>query len=219
MAEDFRRRLFAHSLMLFVIMIVDAARTTGSNITSLQHRQTIADPSCDRQIPGSSHFTDTYYDNTTELFNNVQEILRFATFSHFERSTAYSHYFRPEDHDRVMRMFERMADGIDDDGSVAIRYACGSDMKPSQCNGFEIDVFSIVDRYPSGWIIFCDKFFNHYRVGTRNTIQSRPFNDKAGGWCRESRRDFQSIVVGEEVVLHQVSQLNDVAQSAGLPPS
>lgn len=115
--------LLAHSLVILTV----------SNTSSLQARYFNHHASCNRRIPGDPSRRKYDY-KAAEAFDDAQTLATriHADFDAFYRTTAYTHYFRREDKQKVSAVYEKVA-WIFSPSAVAIPYYCGSDQFPEVC--------------------------------------------------------------------------------------
>lgn len=207
------------AVRLFLVLCVRVFPAASPNSTSLQEREIVDSVSCLRLIPSSDPQSRRLYkEKLAAAFYDARKMAAQALDDGFPKSTAYSHYFRPQDYPQVHRMFRVIVDTINDTpedpiNRYAVQVTCGDDQN-AECPVMR--VFAVADEWPGGKISFCDIFFSTRTDETRMDLGHRGFD--ASGWCRPYET-FDFFEVAGVTVLHEMTHLSDLAVRAGLPRS
>ena len=166
-----------------------------------------------------------YYERTRDAFDEAATLARATKHPNFQRSSAYSNYFRPEDYPIVQRVYQSIIDIITDKTSnYSIRYICGSDHGPGcsktaqdhHLTGYEF--LAATSSRPDGTITFCNAFFNPRSYFYLPSLSDKPFDNSSSGWC-QLHKDLDFFMSSGELVLHELTHTYEVSQRmAQLPP-
>lgn len=212
-------------LGLPLLLYFRAALTLTSNSGSLEPRYFAARPDCNNKIPDALVPGDprrrTYNHKIKKAFADADHLARQVSANRdaFRRSTAYSHYFTPEDYDRVIAMYNSLT-WIMSTKALQIPYSCGSSQNPD-CTD---DTYAITDAIRNvGMIAFCDRFFRDYGPDLDPDVvfdlDSAPaYDDRHQDlrWCHEGE-GYGYFVVAGATVLHEMTHLDVVGNRAQLP--
>ena len=172
----------------------------SSNTTSLQKRDLLTvDTSCYEPNPYNQH--QTYWQKVETSLTDAFSLIRLAI-SHddFYRSQAFSHYFPPEDVERVKRMLQSLFWALHDSKIAGpIRVDCGS-QKARAC--FEKNARSIIvaSRQPEGGLTFCDRFFDGTVLESARGLRDRPYDESPRSWCHNYLSIGNLIGAGGSIV-------------------
>lgn len=201
-----------------ISLLVEHTRAIISNSSSVQERELFADKSCERSIPASflplsyAHNYPPYRQKVEQALVDALNIARHTQDTRFQTSTAYSHYFQPEEYPRVQRMYQSMIN-ILETSTDKIIYKCGNDQLP---HVYWKDSTAVTSS-KAGLIIFCDIFFNTQSPVYQPYLDDRPFDMTSSGWC-QSRKGLSYFLVNGAIVLHELSHLDIVGKNADMPP-
>lgn len=123
-----------HSLVtLFLAAFVAAPPTITSNSSALQRRHFVMHESCMRRNPWDVAGR-LYDDKVTRAFADARTLseLISTSFEAFYRSTAFTHYFHPDDRREVSDVYARSS-WIFSQSTTPIMYSCGSDQQAIGC--------------------------------------------------------------------------------------
>ena len=216
----------AKSILLIILFLFRLNYVlASSNATStLEERGYFTDRSCQRLIP-FDYSARRYRDRLKSAFRDIILITRRVAegnnWDRFVHSTAFSHYFLPEDAAQVRLVYRIINQNIlPFTSSSHFMYKCGDDQAlPGLCDGNTLAITNTSSA--SAEIVFCEMFFT--KRGSELFLNSFtldlgtfPFDDSERGWCRVVG-NYDQIQVGAALVLHEMTHLDVVGRLAGLP--
>ncbi|KAI9666897.1 MAG: hypothetical protein M1831_001402 [Alyxoria varia] len=180
--------------------------TTASNHSSmLVKRRTLLDDSC---------LLPDYYERANSALQDARKIVHWAASNeNIEQSTAFKHYFLPEDVGTVKDMFWLLTGVFFRDFNWRLK--CGTARNPHICtDGRSVAVAQI---QLGGSIALCDNFFADDIPDVRQTLGDKRYTrHRRNGWCQQGQ-EFPFFQVGGVIILHELTHLDYIGRQAGLP--
>ncbi|KAI8944382.1 hypothetical protein F4801DRAFT_571947 [Xylaria longipes] len=131
-------------------------------------------------------------------------------------STIFDHYFRIDDLDGAMRMWRALGLAEGTDYHFSFLCAPQNDQQCSQGGR----PYAITDSIPEDngqprQIKICPLYWTD--KGSKLSSNSKKYDSSRSGWCTVSPYTFSSIAIGAEVLMHEMSHLDEVGSAARFP--
>lgn len=206
-------------LLVFILLVwADAALAAKTNITSLHPRFLAMDQSCMRPIPGDPAHR-TYNDKVKKALLDAENLVGLVSndMTKFKRSTAFSHYFRASQVNRVARVYDSISH-IFSPTALRIPYVCGDD-QDSMCRGCD-HAIAFTNRAPNeGTIVFCDFFFKDFSATPESEAHPDLDSKSTYDWCHQGKLEpWNFFNIAAVTVIHKITHLNAIGVHAGLFP-
>ena len=197
---------------IFVIGSLRAMLAASGVIAPLEERRLLSDiTSCNRIMPNSQKM-QVYREKAEIAVDDAKSMLDLISQfqAAFFRSTAYSHYFRPDDREYVRFTYSSLNLHMSL-RALHTKYHCGNDQKRECAQGFQ--TLGFTDPWPGAAITFCDSVFRRWTFYTRPLL---PHHARTS-WCSNDS-DYERLRVDAEPVIQQVAQLDEVGAVIGARP-
>ena len=201
-------------IILFVLALIEVSVTQSSEGNSLRPRNLWPKRSCWQKAPPDDRHpkydpefpflpNDQYMHRMTIIVQDAYSLISGVFEEGFRDSTAYLHYFYPEEFETTNQTFENIFHVVDSgnwDPQLSVDYDCGN-IYSQACHRNRRNLAIIPRR--QGNIRFCDAFFDGSHEDTRYNLRDKPNTAQEGGWC-EKNEGLQRLMVAAASLL-QVS--------------
>lgn len=152
-----------------------------------------------------------YYARAVAAVQDARKIAAWAAADDNIDTTAFKHYFFPEDADGVKKMYQVLRSVFFRGFDFLVR--CSSSQNPLMCANNQFIAVTHIGQ--GGFIVLCDLFFTDL-LEVRQTLGDKRYTSNRNGWCHADQ-EYPFFQVGGAIILHELTHLDIIGREAGLP--